>query len=357
MLFAAGTPLRARGLGLFEELMREFMREYAVPGAALAVTRNGRLAYAGTFGTHGPGPVRIASVSKPLTAAAVLQLAERGRLGLEDAVWRLLALPEPADARWKDITVLHLLQHTGGWDRARSGDPMFSAARPGDAREIIAAMLQRPLDFAPGSRDAYSNFGYSLLGRVIERAAGVPYGDYVRAEVLAPLGIRRMVLDADRTLDAHAGWLGTAPELARFACAFDDRDACPILGARSVERMFARPAGGAGHHADGRPQAVYYGCGWMVRPIGRVGLAHSWHDGALGENAALLVRGYDRTHWAVLFDGRSGPRGRLLTGAIDARLHRTARAVGDWPAGDRFPAALSWQEGDGASQNNNGPVR
>jgi len=339
-LLAAGMPLRASDLYPFDELMGDFMREHRVPGAALAIARNGRLVYARGFGTDDDTAFRVASLSKPLTAAAVLQLAERGRLALEAGAWELLALPEPADARWKRIQVLHLLQHTGGWDRERSFDPMFRAPAGAEVAGIIGDMLSRPLDFDPGSRDAYSNFGYCLLGRIVERASGMSYGDYVRAEVLAPLGIKRMRLDPDAALDAHSGWIGSAPELVRFASAFDDRDACLILNAQSIERMFARPDGAAGHHADGRPQAVYYGCGWMVRPIGRLGQAHSWHDGALGGNTALLVRGYDRTHWAVLFDARANPDGRLLSAAIDRRLHRAARDVRRWPQVDRFPGML-----------------
>ena len=310
-----------------------------MPGATLAITRDARLVHAAGYGVMANAPFRVASLSKPVTAAAVLQLAERGRLALDASAWSLLSLPEPADPRWKRATVLHLLQHSGGWDRDKGYDPMFADGRA-TTQEILRDMLQRPLDFEPGSRDAYSNFGSCLLGRIVERASGMPYGDYVRAQVLAPLGIRHMKLDPNTLLDAHSGWIGSAPELARFAAAFDDRHACRILDARSVETMFARPAGSPGTHADGTPRAVYFGCGWLVRPIGRLGQAHSWHDGALGGNTALMVRGYDRTNWTVLFDARVNADGRLLPAIVDARLHRAARNVGSWPSGDEFPRLL-----------------
>jgi len=340
-LLAAGAPLQAaRELWQFDVLMEEFVAEHRVPAAALAISRDGRLVYARSFGAAEAAAFPAASVSKPITAAAVLQLAERGRLDLHAGAWQLLGLAEPADPRWKQITVLHLLQHTGGWDRDQGFDPMFRSPAGDDRQAIILDMLRRPLDFAPGSRDAYSNFGYCLLGRIIERASRMAYGDYVEAEVLAPLGIRRMRLDARAVLDSHSGWHASAPELVRFAAAFDDRNACPILGADSVERMFARPDGRAGRHADGRPLAVYYGCGWLVRPIGRLGQAHSWHDGALGGNTALLVRGYDRTNWAVLFDARTDATGKLLSTAIDAQLHKAARLIAHWPGGDGFAGAL-----------------
>ena len=103
-------------------------------GAALAVTRNGKLVYTRGFGLadrdHAqsvqPNSLfRIASISKPVTAAAVLQLAERNKLTLDAKVVGLLELPAPNDKRWNEITIDHLLHHTGGWDRSKSFDPMF----------------------------------------------------------------------------------------------------------------------------------------------------------------------------------------------------------------------------------------
>src|SRR5207247_957030 len=95
------------------------------------------------------------------------------------------------------------LQHTGGWDGAKSFDPMFrplliarsvGVEPPAGPEAVIRYMLGQPLDFDPGQRYAYSNFGYCLLGRVIEKASGRGYEDYVRQEVLAPLGIQSMRL-------------------------------------------------------------------------------------------------------------------------------------------------------------------
>ncbi len=74
----------------------------------------------------------------------------------------------------------------------------------------------------------------------------------------------------------------------------------------------------------------------MVRPWGRLGQAHTWHDGSVAGSSALLVRGYDGTNWAVLFDARSGPDGRPLPAAIDRTLHRTAALVAQWPETDEF---------------------
>src|SRR5262249_17746773 len=107
------------------------------------------------------------------------------------------------DPRWKQVTVLHLLQHTGGWDRDRSFDPIgvpWDVARalkiepPVRPEHVVRYMMGRPLDFDPGRRYACSNFGYLLLGRLVEAASGRPYETYVRDRVLAPLGVTDMRL-------------------------------------------------------------------------------------------------------------------------------------------------------------------
>src|SRR5712691_4581695 len=152
-LLATHTPLQAQQpkpnelatsgidypeLASFDELMTTFAKEQQVPGAVLAVTKDSRLVYARGFGladrqrlqaVQPTALFRIASLSKPITAVAVLQLVERTKLTLDAKVWDVLTLPEPSDARWKQVTILHLLQHTGGWDRDKSFDPMRSEER------------------------------------------------------------------------------------------------------------------------------------------------------------------------------------------------------------------------------------
>ncbi len=201
-------------LASFDRLMRQFVGQDQAVGAALAVTKAGRLVYARGFGFAdrdrrepvSPNALfRIASISKSLTGVAVLQLIARGKLKLDDRVARLLELKNSKDPRWHEITVLELLHHTGGWDRALSFDPMFRSVKiarhfhsepPAMPAEILRYMNEQPLDFDPGSRYAYSNFGYAVLGRIVEQASGLKYGEYVRREVLAPLGIRRSRLGA-----------------------------------------------------------------------------------------------------------------------------------------------------------------
>jgi N-acyl-D-amino-acid deacylase len=381
-------------LAPFDRLMASFVEHTRSPGAALAVTRAGRLVYARGFGLADRRcrrPVqptdlfRIASISKSITAVAVLQLVERGRLSPTTRVRAFLRLPEPADRRWNDVTVLHLLRHTGGWDRDQSFDPMFRSveiararktAPPAGPHEIIRYMLDRPMDFDPGTRYAYSNFGYCLLGRVIEQASGQGYEEYVQANVLRPLGICRMRLGKTlpelrapdevtyydacghtgpavvgnlgqetpvpygafylEAMDAHGGWIASAVDLVRFASAFDVPHACKILSPASIEMMFARPEGAAGFESDGKPKAAYYACGWMVRPGAAGSPPNTWHTGGLSGTSTLLVRRRDGLNWAVLFNTDRGPDGKRLAGLIDPLVHRAADEVTSWPEIDLF---------------------
>ena len=279
--------------------------DWDVPGASLAITKDGRLILAKGYGlanVEKQEPVqpdtlfRIASISKPITAVAVLKLVEDGLLNLDDRVFQILDRFQPPegvrkDPRLDDITVRHLLQHSGGWDRDRGYDPMFSTGKvenelgvrkPASCRDIIRFMLGQPLDFDPGTGYAYSNFGYCLLGRVIEEKTGQPYEEYVKERVLAPIGISRMHIGgtlpknradgeatyygfpgqkwADsampdtprrvpwpdggfhlRTLDAHGGWVASAIDLVAFATSVDGSRAPPVIGPQSVQTMVARP--------------------------------------------------------------------------------------------------------------------
>lgn len=346
-LAAAALPARAQAraalISAFEITMQDFVRAERAGAAALAVTRKGRLVHAAGYGEADARALfRIASLSKPITATAVLRLVERGALALDESIWSRLGLGEPADARWKRVAILHLLQHTGGWTHAVGRDPMF--ATQATPESVLGEALRRPLDFAPGARHAYSNFGYFLLGRAIERASGMGYETFVQREVLEPIGILGLRVAppegrAAELVDAHSGWAGSAVDMARFARAFDERDSNPLLSRASVDVMHARPEGLAGHGAYGEPLATYYGCGWMVRPVGGPGQAYAWHDGSLADASALMVRGYDGTNWVALFNSRTGASGRLLSTGIERPLFRAASLASPWPDGDAFEEA------------------
>jgi CubicO group peptidase (beta-lactamase class C family) len=383
------------GLGGFDAAVRDFMLDRDITRGSLAVTRDGRLVLArgytydyehghphgSTRGTRGyehgadtapdtrpTSLFRIASVTKPVTAAAVLRLIQDGRLGPSDRVAGVLGLSTSADPRLADVTVLRLLQHLGGWDRSVSYDPMFNDAAiasdlgrrlPIGKDDIIEYVTARRLEHAPGTTYAYSNYGYLLLGKIIERVSGTAYARYVRNAVLTPLAIGRMrlggtlvaapgevpyhsqysgttVLDASGAQVAgpygsfnyennafNGGWLASAVDLTRFATIYDGGG--PVLSEASVSRAFAPPETGVDQH--GR----YYGCGWHVRPTGRG--RETWHNGSLPGTYALLVRRFDAVTWAVVFDQRDDPSGERY-GEIGPALHEVADEIEAWPSGD-----------------------
>ncbi len=374
----------------FDETVNAFMKARKVPGGALAVIKDRRLVYARGYGwadvekKKEPRPdslFRIASISKPFTAVAVLKLVTAGRLQMDAPAFEILQLeplpgqkPDPLLSR---ITVRHLLHHTGGWDRDKSGDPMFMSEKiarangeppPANQHAIIRYMLGQPLDFDPGARYAYSNFGYCVLGRIIEKITGLGYTPFVQESILAPIGIRRMRQGrsqasgrADRevkyympnyrpddeaadepyngfcleAMDSHGGWLASAVELARFAAALDDPAHVVWLAPEARQLLREPPAPPVSREADGSLKSAFYGCGWQVRPVGQDGRANYWHNGSLPGTFTLLVRRYDGLGWAVLFNQRSSDS-KLPDLAIDGALHEAADAVAEWPSHDLF---------------------
>lgn len=373
-----------------DEFLTQFMWEHDVPGAAIAIMQDERLVYARGLGrTHrdAPRPVlptsrfRIASISKPLTAIAVARFVERGALQWDTSVCDVLArhpalgsdMAKPRDGRWKDVTVRYLLQHRGGWDRRQSFDPMFRAVEialaqgsspPANAVDIVRYMLKVPLDFDPGIRAAYSNFGYCLLGRILEAITGQPYEDVIREEVLLPAGARRAMLGKTReradfevdydtdegwgysvfsdelgkpvpgprgawyleAMDSHGGWIASALDLVQVSSALH-RDASPLLSEATRRTMFERPDGDAGWQDNQTPRDTYFGCGWMVRPVEKG--FNCWHTGSLPGTSTILVRRWDNMHWAVLFNRRRGRDGRPLAQIIDPLLHPLIRRSED----------------------------
>jgi N-acyl-D-amino-acid deacylase len=381
-------------LSKFDEMMRSFMKENRIPGASLAVTHKGKLVYNRGFGfadrdteelVRPQSLFRIASISKPITAVAIMKLVEERKVKLDQPVFELLEI-EPfiakdteADPRLKDITILNCLQHTGGWDRGKSDDPMFEPVKiakalgiesPPGPRDVIRYMQGQPLDFTPGERFAYANIDYCILGRVIEKLTGRPYDEHMQETVFKPLGMRSLrlghTLPEERApgevtyyagrkrepsvfaklkgreiplqygafhleaMDAHGAWLSTAADLARFAAAFDDPTKCSILKPETIATMWARPIGAPGCDAEGKPAEKFYACGWVVRPAGAGG-GSAVHSGALEGTATLLIHRNDGINMAVLFSKRYTLDGKEISVPVMPLLHEAADSISAWP--------------------------
>lgn len=376
-----------------DQTMSSLLTKWKVPGAALAIAKDGRLVYARGFGmadidkneaVQPDTPFRIASISKTFTAAGILKLVEQGKLDLEAKAFEILSdLRPPAgrsvDPRIAQITVRQLLTHTAGWDRAVSGEvviappyPRMAAdalgvPEPAEPEIIIRYMLGQPLDFNPGERAAYSNLGYCVLGRIIEKVSGERYDSYIRKNVLGPAGIYRMTMAAafaedsapgeahyyswpgqtamfpsvfpDRpgmlepqygggypeALDSTGAWVGSAIDIVRFTVALDR-----LLQPEVAALIWQKP--------DPRlitPDNWWWGLGW-----------NAWQDGSgydLSKSGALpgtrgfvLRRAYGVT-WAVLFNsGEVSDEDPFLSDAAN-RLDAAINAITRWPTTDRFP--------------------
>lgn len=179
-----------------DEYVRAAMEERHIPGAAIAVVKNGKIVKTAGYGLASvefnvaatPETVfEIGSVSKQITAAAIMLLVEDGKINLDEKISAYL--PNTPDA-WKDVTTRHLLTHTSGVKSYSSLDG-FELNRRLKRDDFIKLLSVQPLDFPTGTAYVYSNSGYSLLGYIIETVSGASYWDFVRTRIFAPLGMTK----------------------------------------------------------------------------------------------------------------------------------------------------------------------
>jgi CubicO group peptidase (beta-lactamase class C family) len=213
---------RVDKLGAVDAIVRRFMEDRGIRAGAVAVARQGEVLFERAYTWAEPdypltgtdSPIRLASVSKAFTEALIYNLVQADVVKLDIAAFPYLGLEQAAlpgqsvDPRLRTITVGHLLDHRGGWDRKAAGfDPMSRmrviANKLGlhDAPtkwDIARFMVGEPLQFTPGGEERYSNFGYLMLGLVAEKAAGDSYGNVLKQRVTAPLGLERVYVARTR---------------------------------------------------------------------------------------------------------------------------------------------------------------
>ncbi len=189
--------------------VNSYMRKWHIKGASLAIMRNDSLLYAkgygwadeaGEVGMEPSHILRMASVSKLITAAGIMVLQDRDSLSIKDTVFGPSGILNDSlfcstikDRNYYKITVEHLLRHQGGFYR----DPLFSSKdvmaqmrldQPPVKEDFYRLVLRNKLRFMPGEWEKYSNFGYLLLSEIIEKVSGKPYEQFIREEVLRPAG-------------------------------------------------------------------------------------------------------------------------------------------------------------------------
>jgi CubicO group peptidase (beta-lactamase class C family) len=199
--------MAGKGMGLSEDFdeVVGFVGRHD-PGVAVAVLRDGEVLHRKAYGLadlewelplQPDCSFRIASLTKQFTAAAVIRLAEQGRIALEDPLERHLPAFDP---RGRTVTLAHLLTHTSGLRNHDKGAPLRTHRLNVPVAEVIGRVVAAPFEFEPGARYSYCNSGYLLLGAVIAAVSGVPYEAFLEREFFEPLGMRRTGLFASNAV-------------------------------------------------------------------------------------------------------------------------------------------------------------
>jgi CubicO group peptidase (beta-lactamase class C family) len=369
-----------------DNTINSFLHKWTIAGASVAIARDGKLIYAKGFGyadtTAGIeiqpySKFRIASISKLVTAVAIMKLKEVGELSLDDKVFGRNGILNdscycnPKDKRVLNITVAHLLSHEGGWSQ-QWGDQMFmpqvvasqmKTSLPVDTKTIVKFALGKRLYFTPGTGRSYSNLGYSILGLVIEKISGMPYNEFCRKEIFEPLGIYDIVPAKNmpdqkapfevtyyepagmplrpsiygtgelvpltyggndiEALGGAGGWLATAPDLMRLLLAVDgfnyNED---LLSEQSIRFMT---------DLNNRFAPV----GWKTTLIDG-----NWiRTGSFSGTAGMIKRQPDGISWVVLMNSSSW-NGPEIHSYINRMMSKVLSQVQEWPDYDLFANSL-----------------
>lgn len=333
-----------------DDLVYQFMREENVPGATLAVAYNGKLVYAKGYGFADAQEgermevqtrSRISSISKTITSIAILKLMEEGKLSLEDKIFgddgllgNDFGTVRPYKKYILDLTVKHCLSHhVGGWGNA-SNDPTMMRDDL-DATQLVSYIIDNvPLNNKPGTSYAYSNVGFMILGRVIERITGLTYEEYVQKNILEPVGITDMEIGGN-TLeerkeneakydspsaytrnfarrDANGGWIATASDLVRLFVHIDGGSSPKdILSSATLQTMTTPPF-----------NYTHYGLGITLN-------GSEWsHGGSFNGSRSHWIRNGSGFVAAIMVNGNATGLSTLLEDILKAPVK--------WPDQDLF---------------------
>lgn len=365
-----------------EKTVNLFLKNWSIAGASIAIAKDGKLVYAHGFGYADTATktvvepfsqFRIASISKLVTATAIMKLQEEGKLSLTDSVFGPRGIlndsfyGEPKDKRVFNITVAHLLSHEAGWTQ-RYGDQMFmplviaekmGVKPPVDTKTIVKFVLTKRLNFTPGSAKAYSNLGYSILGLIIEKVSGMTYEEYCQKNIFDPIGMYDMKIAGNlpserspfevtyyepsdialkpsiygtgemvtpnyggndiRSLGGAGAWIATAPDLMRLLLAVDGFSSKPdILTDRSIRFMTDNGNG-------------FAPVGWKATVMNGTW----WRTGSFPGSAGMMKRQSDGISWVVLFNS-SAWNGPEIYSYISNMMNRVLSKVDTWPDNDLF---------------------
>ena len=344
------------------------------PGAALIIVRGGTTVFRKAYGMANlelgvamqPEHVfALASLSKPFTATAILKLAEQGKLKLDDDIARFLPTYPTHGHR---ITIEHLLTHTSGLSAlSETSDFRAAAAQDSPLVDVLDDWIKDlPPDFAPGEKWAYSNWGYNLLGAIIEKASGMSYGAYLEQHLFKPAGLTQTAYNDRRRIipmrvtgydqindqvvnvapvryrvflpGGAATLVSSVDDLARWNAALDGGR---VLSAASMSRMFT-----SSRLKDG--SETHYGYGW---DLGKYSdhLVQEHAGGTFGFLSYMVRLPDDRTFVAIL-SNRS-----FATPPIQATAHRIAAIAIGAPIPEPPAAAVTTADLDKITGAYRGP--
>ncbi len=375
--------LESENTALIDENIERFRAQNQIKGLSVAIVKDERLVFTKGYGladetaqieTTPEHLFRIASVSKLVTAVAVMKLVESGKITLtspvfgENGILNEEKFLNIKDKRLENIRVIDLLNHSGGWTQ-RYGDiaflPKIVASEVGEELPVnidsyIKFVVSKRLHFDPGTLSAYSNLGYMILGKVVAEASGMEYEKYVRENILKPAGIRHMQLGGNfegeqrsnevryyqpedaqpiesfdgsgrlfpktyggndiHLLGSAGGWIASSVDLMKLLVRIDRQSKVQdILSPQSVDKMTYVDANG-------------------LDPLGWRSTNESgewWRTGTLPGTSALVKRQPDGFSWVIL-SNTSNYKGPRLAMEMDRMMTNLLQKVEKWPDYDLF---------------------
>jgi CubicO group peptidase (beta-lactamase class C family) len=371
------------GTESFDNEIKNLLKEWNVPGASIAVAKNGKLILAKGYGfadkttkkeITNNSVSRVGSITKTLTAVITFKLIEKGQLNLDDKILPILERGNITplkiyDERIKNITVRHLLEHSAGWDRNKSGDPVFMPLlqdisrrqneSPVSSTAITKYALEQKLDFSPGERFAYSNVGYCILGKVIESTTGKSLIELISREITQPVfgkdyrtgksversddeltyhsedqqkliaapGIKALLgVEAPygsysiENMEAFGSWVATPTDVLKFFLAIDGTKGPQLITNESLASMLESPS----YSNSSSLKGSYFGKGIMVSSNTN---GKNWfHSGSQPGLEALAIKTMNGFAWVVVFNSRpKSKNGMNFFNEFDRALWRASR--------------------------------
>jgi D-alanyl-D-alanine carboxypeptidase len=333
LLFTSAVVCRAQDfLARADAYLSKYTEQGQFMGSVM-VARNGKILFEKAYGLANveldlkntvQSKFNLASVTKQFTGMAVLQLAERGTLKLDDPISKYY---KDAPIAWERITIYHLLSHTSGIPNPKSlSDYPKGVTQPYTPEELIAVFRNKPLDFPPGTKFKYSNPGYYLLGYLIEKASGQTYADYLREHIFAPLGMHNSGYETNTailkgrasgyTVDQgtlqNADYVDWSVPFAAGALYSTVEDLLKWDRALYTEKLLGR----AWRERLFTPDQSGYNYGWFIRDKG--GRQKIYHEGGNPGYTAFISRyPADQTCIIVLSNLEVAPVGKIADDLIE----------------------------------------